>query len=76
MLWWCIENAFILSVIFMFFNNSNLTGYVISEEKKENSVLYTPVASLAPLVLPQVLAKFKSENDNEEEEPTDSSASI
>ncbi|MDC8005299.1 CvpA family protein [Aureisphaera galaxeae] len=69
-----LQYAFIVSVVFMFFNNSNLTGYVISEEKKENSVLYTPVAALAPLVIPKVLAHFKSETD--ETEPTESSASI
>ncbi|MBX2827900.1 MAG: CvpA family protein [Flavobacteriaceae bacterium] len=68
-----LQYAFILSVVFMFFNNSNLTGYVISEEKKENSVLFTPVAALAPLVLPKVLAHFKS---NTEEEPVESSDSI
>lgn len=48
-------SAFIVSVIFMFFNQWNATNYVISEEKKENSYLYEPVASLAPMVLPDLV---------------------
>ncbi len=60
-----LQYAFIISVVFMFFNNSNLTGYVISEEKKENSVLYTPIAALAPLVIPKVLARYKSEKEED-----------
>ena len=47
----------------MFLNSSNITGYVISEEKKSESRLYDPVASLAPLVIPKVKEKFRSEND-------------
>ena len=66
-----LQYAFIISVFFMFFNSSNITGYVISEEKKGESVLYDPVASLAPLVVPHVMARFDSEHDEEEtEEPT------
>ncbi|MCH9660591.1 MAG: CvpA family protein [Bacteroidetes bacterium] len=60
-----LQYAFIISVLFMFFNSNNLTGYVISEEKKNNSVLYTPVASLAPIVIPTVMAQFKSETSEE-----------
>lgn len=60
-----LQYAFIISVVFMFFNNSNLTGYVISEEKKENSILYTPIAALAPLVIPKVLARYKSEKEED-----------
>lgn len=57
-----LQYAFIVSVLFMFFNSNNLTGYVISEEKKNDSMLYAPVASLAPIVIPTVLAQFKGES--------------
>jgi membrane protein required for colicin V production len=50
-----IISAFIVSVIFMFFNEWNATEYVISEEKKNNSYLYEPIANLAPLVLPDLV---------------------
>ncbi len=52
--------AFIVSVIFMFFNSWNTTDYVISEEKKNNSYLYIPVASIAPMVLPYIIEEVES----------------
>jgi len=52
-------SAFIISVIFMFFNNWNPTNYVIPEEKKDNSYLYYPVASLAPLVIPNLIEEVE-----------------
>ena len=61
--------AFIISVIFMFFNSWNPTNYIISEEKKENSYLYRPVASLAPMVLPFIFnERNELNNDNNEED--------
>lgn len=68
-----LQYAFIISVVFMFFTSSNITGYVISEEKKADSVLYGPVASLAPLVIPKMMAQFNSEEDPipEEEAPVE-----
>jgi len=56
-----LQYAFILSVIFMFLEGYSGTGYVVSEEKKSESKLYDPIASLAPMILPNVMAKFKSE---------------
>ncbi len=47
--------AFIISVVFMFFNQWNTTDYVISEEKTKNSILYEPIISLAPMVLPDLM---------------------
>ena len=55
-----IISAFIVSVIFMFFNEWNVTEYVISEEKKNNSYLYEPVANLAPLVLPNLVEEIEN----------------
>ena len=55
-----IISAFIVSVIFMFFNEWNATAYVISEEKKNNSYLYEPVANLAPLVLPNLVEEIEN----------------
>ena len=55
-----IISAFIVSVIFMFFNEWNVTEYVISEEKKNNSYLYEPIANLAPLVLPNLVEEIEN----------------
>jgi len=51
--------AFIVSLIFMFFNSWNPTNYVIPEEKKDNSYLYYPVASLAPILLPDIIEQVE-----------------
>lgn len=63
-----LQYAFIISVLFMFFDTSNPTGYVISEEKKSESTLYGPVASLAPLIIPKVMARFSTDDNSEEPE--------
>ena len=60
--------AFIISVIFMFFNSWNPTNYVISEEKKENSYLYKPIASLAPMVLPFIVKEVNEYRNDKNEE--------
>ncbi len=60
-------SAFIISVLFMFFNFWNPTDYVIPEKKKENSYLYYPVASLAPMVLPHIIEGVEDYNDSNEE---------
>ncbi len=55
-----IISAFIVSVIFMFFNEWNATDYVISEEKKNNSYLFEPVTSLAPMILPNLVEEVEN----------------
>jgi membrane protein required for colicin V production len=62
-----LKFAFIVSVVFMFINASP-TFSILSEEDRDESVLYNPVASLAPLVVPYIL----NEVDGFEEEKTDS----
>ena len=52
-------SAFILSVIFMFFTHWNPTDYVIPEERKENSYLFDPIASLAPMLLPNIIEEME-----------------
>ena len=55
-----LKFAFIVSVLFMFVNASHSLS-ILSEEDRESSVLYTPVASLAPIVLPYILKEIKTE---------------
>ena len=59
-------SAFVISVIFMFFNQWNTSEYVISNEKKENSNLYAPVEALAPCVLPNLVKDLKNINVQKE----------
>lgn len=61
-----IKIAFIISVLFFFFGDSNITGFVISEEKKAGSKLYEPVAQMAPMILPTIIDHIDEELDKEE----------
>ena len=44
----------------MFFTHWNPTDYVIPEERKDNSYLYEPVASLAPMLLPNIMEEVEN----------------
>ena len=61
--------AFIYSVFFMFLNSWPDLPMNISEERKENSVLYKPVASLAPMIIPHILKEVDELKNTEEDTP-------
>lgn len=48
-----IQYAFLVSVIFIFVNASEFYS-ILSEENRENSILYHPIASFAPAILPEI----------------------
>lgn len=48
-----LKYAFLLSVVFMFVNASD-TYRILSPEKRDSSILYGPVALLAPAILPEI----------------------
>lgn len=53
-----VKYAFVVSVVFMFVNASEFYS-ILSEEDRKNSLLYNPIASLAPAVLPEIKKGFK-----------------
>jgi membrane protein required for colicin V production len=62
-----LKIAFIVSVIFMFISSStSVSGLLISEEKKESSKLYAPIASIAPILLPNILAEVENYRKGDE----------
>ncbi|MDC7994868.1 CvpA family protein [Altibacter sp. HG106] len=63
-----LKYAFIVSVLFLLVNASE-EFTILSEEQREESTLYQPVASLAPLVLPHLLRGIEELEDPEEESP-------
>lgn len=67
-----LKYAFLLSVVIMFLNAANDRIGFISEEAMEESLLFNPVKSFAPMILPSILEKAKEENiynpDKKEEE--------
>jgi len=60
-----LKIALILSVVLSVFNTMNNTLPFLSEEEIEDSMLYEPVKSIAPLVLPTII---KSYEDQQEED--------
>lgn len=67
-----LKYAFLLSVVIMFLNAANERIGFVSEEAMEESLLFSPVRSIAPAILPSILEKAKEENiynpDKKEEE--------
>tara|TARA_R110002110_G_scaffold114048_3_gene282722 strand:+ start:2078 stop:2623 length:546 start_codon:yes stop_codon:yes gene_type:complete len=56
-----LKFAFIISVIFMFISSStSISGLLISKEKRASSKLYEPIASIAPILLPNLLAEVEN----------------
>ena len=62
-----LQYTFIVSIVFMFINASaSLSGYFISEERKENSILYGPIEAIAPLIVPHIIRSVDAlKNDTE-----------
>ena len=58
-----LKIALILSIVLMIFTKLNKTIPFVSDEELESSVLYEPVKSLAPMILPSLL---DSEDETEE----------
>ena len=67
-----IKYAFLLSAVIMFLNEANERIGFVSENAMEESILFSPVKSIAPALLPSILEKAKEENiynpDKDEDE--------
>lgn len=61
-----LKFAFLVSVVFMFVNNSE-NYRILSEEERTASKLYTPVAVIAPTILPKIMEKVDDLNIHEKE---------
>lgn len=69
-----LKFAFIVSVIFMFIGASTtVSGLLISEEKKASSKLYSPVASIAPLLLPDIIAEVENYTNGDDQQEIEAS---
>lgn len=65
-----IKSAFVASVIIMFFKATNERIEIVEDKTLEESILYQPVASIAPIVLPSILKQVREQdllNDDNEE---------
>ena len=57
-----LKSAFVASVIIMFFVTSNKTLEFVETETLEESVLYEPVAVIAPIILPSIIKQVKEKD--------------
>lgn len=65
-----LKIALILSIILMVFTHLNRNIPFVSDEELENSVLYEPVKSIAPMILPNLIDSENETEDNSEESTT------
>lgn len=54
-----IKVAFILSVAIMWMNDWGMSGFIFTEDRKENSVIYPHIEALAPAILPDLIDDAK-----------------
>lgn len=59
-----LKIALILSIVLLVFARLNKTIPFVSDEQIEDSLLYEPVKSLAPIILPSLLEINTSEDDS------------
>jgi len=57
-----LKSAFVASVIIMFLMTSNKTLEFVETETLEESVLYEPVAVIAPIILPSIIKQVKEKD--------------
>ena len=65
-----IKSAFVASVIIMFFKSTNERIEIVQDQTLEESILYGPVESIAPILLPSIIKQVKERDllKNEEED--------
>ncbi|WP_299333379.1 CvpA family protein [uncultured Psychroserpens sp.] len=66
-----LKIGLILSVLLIVFDNMNNTIPFADEEDLEDSILYEPVKSLAPMIFPSILNKGKEDPDETEDNTTE-----
>lgn len=54
-----VKVAFIVSVVMMFFSSTNENVNFVEEETLENSLLYAPIRTIAPILIPAILREAK-----------------
>lgn len=63
-----LKMVFIVSVALMWFNDWGMSGFILSEERKEESVLYAQIKPIAPAILPDLIEDAKEIIDQTKED--------
>lgn len=65
-----LKSAFVASVIIMFFKATNERIEIVEDRTLDESVLYSPVEGIAPIILPSIIKQVKERdllNDDDED---------
>lgn len=54
-----LKMVFIISVALMWFNDWGMSGFILTEERKEESVIYPHIEPIAPALLPDLIEDAK-----------------
>lgn len=65
-----LKSAFVASVIIMFFKATNERIEIVEDQTLEESILYEPVESIAPVILPTIIKQVQEKDllDTNEED--------
>jgi membrane protein required for colicin V production len=63
-----IKVAFVVSVVIMFFGATNENIHIVEQKTLKESTLYTPIRTIAPLLVPAILREAKELDLIEEKE--------
>ena len=65
-----LKSAFVASVIIMFFKATNERIEIVEDQTLEDSILYEPVESIAPVILPTIIKQVQEKDllDTNEED--------
>lgn len=58
-----LKSLIILSVLLLFFHKINNTIALVDKEKLENSILYTPVKEIVPMIFPDLFEEYLSDDN-------------
>ncbi|WP_026836945.1 CvpA family protein [Gillisia sp. JM1] len=63
-----IKVAFVVSVVIMFFGSTNEDIKIVEQETLEDSILYAPIRTIAPILIPAILIEARDLDLIKEEE--------
>lgn len=54
-----VKVAFVVSVVIMFFGSTNENIHIVEQETLDDSILYSPIRTIAPILIPAILREAR-----------------
>ena len=54
-----LKVAFVVSVVIMFFGSTNENIHIVEQETLDDSILYSPIRTIAPILIPAILKEAR-----------------